>query len=125
MSTPVRATLHFPAMARPHSIHRPTVGIIALVLIVGAVARAVSLGMWDPSSLSRDMWLSAFVRVGLVMGALWLALPLLERIPHWLPKAAVVPILIVLLMQGKIRIVMLAVGAYVIVVLLRPLMEQK
>ena len=112
-------------MAQPHSIHRPTVGAIALVLIVGAVARAVVLWMGEPSALSSDMWLSAFVRVGLVMGALWLALPLLERIPHWLPKAAVVPILIVLLMQGKVRLVMLAAGAYVIVVLLRPLMERK
>lgn len=112
-------------MGQPHTIHRPTVGVIALALIVGAVTRAVLLWMGDPSALSEDMWLSAFVRVGLVMGALWAALPLLEKIPHWLPKAAAVPILIVLLMQGKVRIVMLAAGAYVIVVLLRPLMEKK
>jgi hypothetical protein len=112
-------------MAQPQTIHRPTVGVIALVMIVGAVSRALVLWIGEPSALSNDMWLSAFVRVGLVMAALWAALPLLERIPHWLLKAAVVPVLILLLVQGKIRIVILAAGAYVIVVLLRPLMAKK
>jgi len=100
-------------------MHRPTVGIIALVLIVGAVV----LGIWKPLGEDNPIWLSACVRVGTVMGALWLALPQLERIPHWLTKAGVLVILVLVTLQGKLRVVLLAVGIYALVVLLRPVID--
>ena len=93
-------------MAQPHTIHRPTVGVIALVLIVGAVVRVAVLWPWDPpSKLSSDIWLSACVRVGLVMSAMWLALPQLERIPNWLMKAGLlVALLLISFKQPRILI---------------------
>ncbi|HWB12594.1 MAG TPA: hypothetical protein VG826_25435 [Pirellulales bacterium] len=49
-------------------MHRPTVGLIALVLLAGA-ACCYFFG-WGSTALE-----SAFWRVGLVMALLWLALP--------------------------------------------------
>ena len=107
-------------MAKPHTIHRPTVGVIAALLIVGAIV----LWIWAPLGSNNEVSLSACVRVGLVMAALWLALPQLERIPNWLMKAALfVALLLVSFKQP--RVLVLAGGIYLVVVLLRPLMEKK
>ena len=54
-------------------MHRPTVGLIALVLLAGAV-------MCFFFKLGGDAIESAFWRVGLVMAVLWLALPDLARV---------------------------------------------
>ncbi|HEV3007309.1 MAG TPA: hypothetical protein VGX78_22755 [Pirellulales bacterium] len=52
-------------------MHRPTVGVIALVLlIVGAAGLA-----WPSSGANPAQFAPAFIRVGAVLGAFWLALP--------------------------------------------------
>lgn len=57
-------------------MHRPSLGIISLVLLVGGTALLVR-------PLNGDTYLGAIsLRSGLVLGALWLALPNLRRIPR-------------------------------------------
>ncbi len=50
-------------------MHRPTLGIIALILLITAVALLLS------DSEDADLWRSACTRVGLLMAAIWLAYP--------------------------------------------------
>ncbi|HVX13205.1 MAG TPA: hypothetical protein VHC22_18615 [Pirellulales bacterium] len=54
-------------------MHRPAVGLIALVLLAGAAAcKLLDIG--------SSAMASAFWRVGVIMGLLWLALPELLRV---------------------------------------------
>ena len=55
-------------------MHRPTLGIIAFILILSAVALLFS--NWNDA----DLWRSACTRVGLLMAAIWLAYPHLKGI---------------------------------------------
>ncbi|HTM55509.1 MAG TPA: hypothetical protein VL175_15885 [Pirellulales bacterium] len=55
-------------------MHRPTIGVIAIVLL------AAGLLLRDPSQATLS---AACLRVGMVMGLLWLAHPQLERLPLW------------------------------------------
>ena len=85
------------------TVNRPMVGIIALLCLVGAA------GMWifelqsagdssaaasaDEESESATQWpliLAAFTRIGLVMGALWIALPRGQRNVEVSPKAFII-----------------------------------
>jgi len=64
-------------------MHRPTVGILSLVLLsVGGV-----LYFFGPSSERYQEWIGGSIRVGAVLGALWLALPQLRRLPGWMVPA--------------------------------------
>jgi len=94
-------------------MHRPTVGIIALVLLAAA---AVGLA-FSPQDDPGGIW-AACLRVGLVVGALWLALPQLRRWPSWLGKAILLGAL--LLVAFKPKALVLAVGVYVVLIALRP-----
>jgi hypothetical protein len=71
-----------------HWMHRPTVGIIALLLLL--------LGLFSFVLGEREAaagWGSGCLRVGLLMGALWLALPVLKGTrPIW----AVIGLLVLL-----------------------------
>ena len=60
-------------------INRPLVGILALVCL-GAGATIFFIYRGDESS---QMWQAGFTRVGLVMVALWLALPSRKRNAAW------------------------------------------
>lgn len=57
-------------------MHRPSLGIIAFALLVGGTALLVR-------PVEGDTYLGAVtLRSGLVLGAIWLALPNLRRIPR-------------------------------------------
>lgn len=58
-------------------MHRPTIGIITLLLLAAIPALHYSL----PVDEAR-LWVSGCLRVGLIMGGLWLAHPQLVKIPH-------------------------------------------
>ncbi len=61
-------------------MHRPTVGIIALVLLLLAIG-SLALGGGE----TTKTWRSGSLRVGLLMGAFWLAMPHLKGVrPFWL-----------------------------------------
>jgi hypothetical protein len=65
-----------PSSPEPLTINRALVGTIAAVMLVGAGI------LWFFAG-SQDMWTGACLKVGLVMAALWLALPGISRRDHW------------------------------------------
>ena len=60
-------------------MHRPTVGILALILLIAAAV----LYLWPQLGDSNQQLLSACLRVGAVLAALWLALPQVTRPRSW------------------------------------------
>ena len=72
-------------------MRRHAIGIIALVLLLAAVVFKIWPPPWSGDILAEG----AFVRVGAIMAALWLAYPDVKRLPPWLLGA--IPLLVVLL----------------------------
>jgi hypothetical protein len=92
-------------------MHRPTVGLIALVLLSGA-ASCYLLG-WGSAALE-----SAFWRVGVVLALLWLALPELLRVRN---KALLAAFLGVIVVTGfRLKLLPLALLLCVVFAILRP-----
>jgi len=94
------------------------IGIIALVLL----AAAGGLFFWRAAEPSAgDDWrlalLGATVRVGLLMGAVWLAYRELERLPGWIWPT--LPILLAIL-AVRPRYLWIAVPIVIALALLRP-----
>jgi len=95
-------------------MHRPTVGIIALVLLLLAVVARATGGDQDSA------WQAGCFRISLLMGAIWLALPHLRGLhPLWL-FGVVGAVLVALLMAAKhpAQIALLA-GAALVLAFLR------
>jgi hypothetical protein len=87
-------------------VHRPSLGIISLALIVGGAV----LMAWP---INGDPYLGAVsVRAGLVLGALWLALPNIRRAPHWLLYGVAV-LALVLIVRPRLLLYALPVAAVV------------
>ena len=87
-------------------VHRPTLGVISLVLLIAGVI----LMLRPPNG---DMYLGAVgVRSGLVLGALWLALPNIRRAPRWLLYAVTV-VAAVLIVRPRLFLWSLPVAALV------------
>ncbi|RIK75825.1 MAG: hypothetical protein DCC68_20500 [Planctomycetota bacterium] len=63
-------------------MHRPTVAVLAVLLSLGALA----MWIWPPQE--QDGTLAslhgAFVRMSILLSALWLAEPSLRRYPPWM-----------------------------------------
>ncbi len=71
-------------------MHRPSLGIAALILLVAGgvlIARPVE-GDPYPGAVA--------LRAGLVLGAIWLALPNLRRAPRWLLIGAAVIVAVII-----------------------------
>ena len=94
-------------------MHRPTVGIIALVFLGSALA----LWGWPPDWDDNRFLLAASVRIGLVMAALWLAHPQLVKLPAWLPNIILVAAIVVAL---RPRLIVIAVPLLLLLLWLRP-----
>lgn len=71
-------------------ISRPLVGFLTL----GCFAGAIYVFMMHPD---QKLWLSGFIRVGLLMTAFWIALPTRTRPAAW---SRVSPLTFVLLLAG-------------------------
>jgi hypothetical protein len=65
-------------------MHRPTVGILTIVVFVLGLGLTF-LGTGD----EQHAWGAGLLRVSLALGALWLALPELRRLPAWMLVLAV------------------------------------
>ncbi len=90
-------------------MHRPTLGVISLVLIIGG-----AILMLRP--IDGDSYLGAIgVRSGLVLGAIWVALPNIRRAPHWLLYAVAV-LAAVLIVRPRLVLYALPVAAVVAIV---------
>lgn len=72
-------------------MRRVILGIVSLLLIVGGVASLVAMGGGEQE---RGMLASAVLRAGVILGAIWLAMPQLERLfqrfPPWLMAGAAI-----------------------------------
>jgi hypothetical protein len=87
-------------------MHRPSLGIISLVLITGGV-----ILMLRP--INGDSYLGAIaVRSGLVLGSIWVALPNIRRAPRWLLYAVAV-LAAVLIVRPRLLLYALPVAAVV------------
>lgn len=60
------------------SVSRPLVGGIALGCLAAAVGLWVVQTRTTQDGAGLQMWIAAFVRVGMLMSAFWLALPALQ-----------------------------------------------
>ncbi len=60
-------------------INRPLVGVIALVCL----AAAIGLRIGYSGDTNKELWVTGFGRAGLVMAALWIALPSGQRKAAW------------------------------------------
>ena len=94
-------------------MHRPTVGIIAIVLIGSAVALWARPLQWD----GYAALLGACVRIGAVMAAIWLAHPQLVKLPSWVPGVVVVAAIIVAL---RPKLIFIALPLLLLLLWLRP-----
>ena len=95
-------------------MHRPTVGILALLLLVvgGATLMATS------GQLARPELGAACLRIGLILGVLWLALPDIARpVNRWI-ALGVIAAVILIARQPKLAI--LAAVFLVAIAVLRP-----
>ena len=59
-------------------VSRPLVGVIALVCLLAAAALWTMQARQTQDGAGLQMWIAAFVRVGMLMSAFWLALPSLQ-----------------------------------------------
>jgi hypothetical protein len=85
-------------------MHRPTLGVISLVLIIGG-----AFFMLRP--IDGDSYMGAIsVRAGLVLGSVWVALPNIRRAPRWLLWAVSV-LAVVLIVRPRLLLYALPVAA--------------
>jgi hypothetical protein len=97
-------------------VNRTLVGLIALTCLAGAATIGV-VDTWE------NLWCAAFVRVGLLMGAFWVALPSSRREAAWANLSpytilvALVAVFIVARWRSALPVV-IAVG--VLALVLRP-----
>ncbi len=94
-------------------MHRPTVGLIGAALLAGWIA----LWIWPLAWSGSDALQGAFLRVGVVMLAIWAAQPQLKRVPPWLFSLAGVLAIVVAL---RPRWAIIAVPLLVALWFLRP-----
>lgn len=102
-------------------INRTLVGVIALACL------GIAGGMWlaGPAGQQAELWRAGFVRIGVLMSALWLALPTRTRTAAW---ANVSPwtfvgmlVLLIATIRLQLKVVLpLAVALIVIGLVLRP-----
>jgi len=95
-------------------MHRPTLGVIALVLLVAGGAGQI----WQSSDAGVQQVFNAFWRVGFVLATLWLALPQTRQLPNKLLLIAIVVTAVVLATRPKILPILL--GFMLLFALLRP-----
>ena len=102
------------------TINRTLVGAVTLVMLGGAGV------LWFVAG-SQDMWTGACLKVGLVTGALWLALPTISRRDQWgrtswmAVAGAMATALVLARIRVDIRLLLpLLLGIGVSVMVLRP-----
>ncbi|MGE3315911.1 MAG: hypothetical protein AB7O26_12430 [Planctomycetaceae bacterium] len=80
---------------KSRKISRPTVGVIAIALLGGGVV--LSLLPTSAAEPQWELWRGACVRVGLVMAALWLALPSIQNDNPFVRTMGITVVAIILL----------------------------
>ncbi len=97
----------------PPSVRRHAIGIIALVLVAGAVV----LMFWPDRGPMGQEATAACLRIGILMMFIWLAYDQLVRVPKWL-WFTFPPLVVVLVVRPKWAIYLVPV--LLLLALLRP-----
>ena len=107
------------------TLNRALIGTIAATLLLGAGILWYFVGQ-------QNIWTGACLKVGLVMAAFWLALPMISRRAQWgeiSPGGVIGLVALALVLTGKrvdTRIVIpLLAGAAIMMVILRPRPRRK
>ncbi len=110
------------------TISRTKVGLVAL----GCVAAAIGLRFGLPSDDRKELWVTAFGRSGLVMTALWIALPSKGKsgsVASVTPSTALGAVLAILAISARpqilIRLIPVFVALGVVAHYLRPKPKQR
>lgn len=97
-------------------MQRHLIGIIALLLLAAAVVVVVLRG--------DELWQGAFVRVGLLTAAVWLAYPQLQhvgRLPGWLAAGVgLVLVVVIAFVLRRPQAIAMFLGIVVLLIKLRP-----
>jgi hypothetical protein len=72
-------------------MQRTAVGICGVIIFLGGVL----LYFFGPNEDAYAMAAASGVRVGLVLGAIWLAYPQLARVPWWIVRVGLAAVLVV------------------------------
>lgn len=106
------------------TVNRPLVGIIALACVGTSVGLYFAGSQTEESSVAVEGAGPAFFRVGLLMAALWLALPPKGQDAAWATVTPGTMIGLVLAIFAVVRMrwmaIPLVIGAALIAVMLRP-----
>lgn len=94
-------------------MRRHLIGIIALLLLVGAVV----FWIWPPNGAAAQQFESACWRVGAIMSVIWLAYYEIHRMPVWL--LAGLPVLVIVLALRP-RYFLVAVPIIIVLAILKP-----
>lgn len=99
------------------SVNRTLVGLIAVAcLLTGLV-----VGIADDFT---NLWCAAFIRVGLVMGAIWVALPARDREAAWAnlsPGKLIAVLVFAVMLASRPRVFLpILVGIAILWLVLRP-----
>ena len=103
-------------MTRPPAspVSRRLVGVLALVLF--ALAAGVAVFEYPADEGQRMLALGAFVRVGLLMAALWLALPSKDRPAAWanLSWTTFLALILIVVFLGRLKLMAIPVVVAVV-----------
>jgi hypothetical protein len=92
-------------------MHRPTIGAITVALFV------IALVLWMVEPQGDNTLALACVRVGIIMGVLWLALPQLLLLPRWIVLIVVGAVAVVCF---KPKALLFALPVLVLLAVMRP-----
>ena len=94
-------------------MRRHAVGVIALLML----GFGIGLWIWPPSGGGAAFAHGMCLKVGLVLGAVWLAWPQLERLPPWL-FGAVFVLIMAITIRPRVTLALLPYAAMVVPLLL-------
>lgn len=101
-------------------MHRPTVGILALLLLALAIALLFLPPGYEDAVTT---WQSPLVRVGMLLAVVWLAHPQLKNFPYWvLLVGGGICILLITAMKPRVLVLVILVG--ILLLKLRPTPEK-
>ena len=102
------------AMEKTNDARRTLVLILAVVLLIGSAA-----AWWLGREGAATFAAAAMGRIGLVMGALWLAWPSLRRPARWLPPGvAVLGVVALGVLAASPRLVIVVIPAFSVLIAL-------
>lgn len=98
-------------------MHRPTVALLTAVMLIGAIC----LWIWPPetSNPSLSGLQGALVRMGILLGALWIAEPQLRGLPAWMILVGVIGGVLLLVGLKSPAFYRLAIPVFVVLWLTR------